>query len=92
VGIVRAVPSPGERLSGRTCICGSNSPLGCGHERAAKDAGLKPGMKLYVLDGPGRGTDARVTRVGDASAEAEATFLGKHQPKPGWKMSTRVMP
>jgi hypothetical protein len=60
---------------------------------AGANAGLKPGMRLYVFSREGSGTDARVMRVGAASSEAEATLFGKDaRVKPGWKMSTRLLP
>jgi hypothetical protein len=59
---------------------------------AGQDAGLKPGMRLYVVDAEHRGATVRVTRVGNASSEAEASLFGSERLERGWKMSTRVMP
>jgi hypothetical protein len=59
---------------------------------AGARAGLKVGMMLYLRRPQARAISARVTRVGDASAEAEAKLYGQHRLEPGWAVSTRLLP
>lgn len=56
-----------------------------------KEAGLLPGMELYVVEPNNLVESIRVTHVEDHSAQGVMTEIGEDKPGPnaGWKLSTR---